>query len=81
MGYGFGVFLVALGLILALAVRDAIPGVDLTMIGWILAGAGVVAVVLTAATALTRQRSVSRTVHSDGTQTTQEHRHNNPPPA
>ena len=37
MGYGLGVFLLALGLILALAVTDAISGVDLTMIGWILA--------------------------------------------
>ena len=36
MGYGLGVFLLALGLILALAVTDAISGVDLTTVGWIL---------------------------------------------
>ena len=37
MGYGLGVFLVAIGLILALAVQDSIEAIDLTMIGWILA--------------------------------------------
>ena len=36
MGYGLGVFLVAIGLILALAVQDSIEAIDLTMIGWIL---------------------------------------------
>ena len=50
MGYGVGVFLLALGLILALAVQDAISGVDLTMVGWILAAVGVLALVLTAVT-------------------------------
>ena len=50
MGYGVGVFLLALGLILALAVQDAISGVDLTMVGWILAAVGVLALVLTAFT-------------------------------
>ena len=37
MGYGLGVFLLALGLILALAVQDSISGIDITLIGWILA--------------------------------------------
>lgn len=50
MGYGVGIFLLALGLILALAVQDAISGVDLTMVGWILAAVGVLALVLTAVT-------------------------------
>ena len=40
MGYGIGVFLLALGLILALAVQDSLSGVDLTMVGWILAAVG-----------------------------------------
>ena len=48
MGYGLGIFLLALGLILALAVQDTISNVDLTMIGWILALAGVLVLVLTA---------------------------------
>ena len=33
MGYGLGVFLTALGLILALAVQDMIDAIDLTMFG------------------------------------------------
>lgn len=70
MGYGFGVFLLAVGLILALAVRDAIEGVDLVMIGWILAAAGAVVLVLTALT-LNRRRggSVHTTRHADGSVT------------
>ena len=51
MGYGLGIFLLALGLILAFAVRDAISGVDLTMVGYILAAVGALAIVLTAVTA------------------------------
>lgn len=47
MGYGLGVFLLALGLILALAVQDSVSGVDLTMVGWILAIVGGLAIVLT----------------------------------
>ncbi len=74
MGYGLGVFLLALGLILAFAVRDAIEGVDLTMVGFILAGVGVLAIVMTAVT-LNRSRgahNVSTTTHADGSQTTTE---------
>lgn len=43
---GFGVFLLAVGLVLALAVSDSVNGVDLTMIGWIAAGCGVLAIAL-----------------------------------
>ncbi len=77
MGYGFGVFLGAVGLILALAVRDAISGVDLVMIGWILAAAGGVIVVLTAAQDASRRRgarAVQTTTHEDGSQTVREER-------
>jgi membrane protein implicated in regulation of membrane protease activity len=84
MGYGLGIFLLALGLILALAVQDAISNVDLTLVGWIVALAGVLVIVLTAVT-LNRGRSartVSTTTHQDGSQTTTEQRHrNDPPPA
>jgi uncharacterized protein YacL len=84
MGYGLGIFLLALGLILALAVQDTISNVDLTMVGWILALAGVLVLVLTAVT-LNRgrgARTVATTTHSDGSQTTTEQRHrNDPPPA
>jgi uncharacterized sodium:solute symporter family permease YidK len=62
MGYGLGAFLLAVGLILALAVTDSINGVDLTMVGWILALVGILSLVLTAVTA-NRSRGV-RTVET-----------------
>ncbi|TIC80900.1 DUF6458 family protein [Nocardioides sp. GY 10127] len=79
MGYGLGAFLVAVGLILALAVQDTINGVDTTMIGWILFVVGLGVVVLTAVT-LNRSRGVTSsttTTHSDGSQTTTERRTSN----
>lgn len=39
---GGPIALAVIGLILALAVSDAIPGVDLTMVGWILFGAALI---------------------------------------
>ena len=84
MGYGLGVFLLALGLILAFAVNDAIQGVDLVMIGWILAGAGVLVLLLTAIQMNARRshRSVATTTHTDGSQTMSERRMDqDPPPA
>ena len=83
MGYGLGIFLLALGLILAFAVRDAITGVDLTMVGYILAAVGALAIVLTAVTA-NRARgahNVSTTTRSDGSQTTTESHNRVDPPA
>jgi len=47
MGIGVSVFLIALGLILALAVNVDVPGIDLHMVGWILTLAGVVGLVWT----------------------------------
>jgi len=76
MGYGLGIFLLALGLILALAVQDAVQGIDLTVVGWILAAVGLLAIVLTAVT-LNRNRgaaSRSTVTHSDGTQSVRETR-------
>ena len=83
MGYGLGVFLLALGLILALAVRDAIEGVDLVMIGWILAAVGAVAIVLTALTTMRARgsSSVATTTHADGSQTTTQRRSETDPPS
>lgn len=43
---GGPIALIVLGLILALAVSERISGVNLTMVGWILAGAGAVWLVL-----------------------------------
>jgi Domain of unknown function (DUF6458) len=79
MGYGLGVFLLAVGLILALAVTDSISSVDLTMVGWILAAAGLVVIVLTAATAARGRRSVAATTYSDGSRTVTERRDEVPP--
>ncbi len=46
MGIGTSIFLLALGAILAFAVTDAISGVDLTVVGYILMGAGVLGLLL-----------------------------------
>jgi hypothetical protein len=76
MGYGLGVFLVALGLILAFAVQDALDAVNLTMVGYILTGAGLLVIILTAAQMNTRRRhtTVTQTTHADGSQTVAERR-------
>jgi hypothetical protein len=76
MGYGFGAFLVVVGLVLALAVRDGVDAVDLTMVGWIMALVGVVIIALTAVTLNRgrRARSVQTTAHPDGSQTVHERR-------
>jgi hypothetical protein len=84
MGYGGGVGLIALGLILALAVEDRIGGVDLRMIGWILALAGAVLVVITLIQANARRsrRSVESTSGDDGSRVVRERRvDEDPPPA
>ncbi|MGC4109035.1 MAG: DUF6458 family protein [Nocardioides sp.] len=82
MGYGLGIFLLAVGLILALAVQDTINNVDLTMVGWILAAVGALAIVLTAVSVNRGRgaRTVSTTTHADGTQTTTEQAHRQDPP-
>ncbi len=46
MGIGTSIFLLAVGAILAFAVTDAISGVDLTVVGYILMGAGVLGLIL-----------------------------------
>lgn len=47
MGIGLGIFLLVVGAVLKFAVQDAIPSVDLGMIGLILMGAGALSLVLT----------------------------------
>ena len=86
MGYGLGVFLLALGLILALAVQDSIGAIDLTMIGWILCLAGVLVIVLTAVQLNSRRRTTTTagtttTTHPDGSQTVRRSTDDPPPPA
>lgn len=76
MGYGFGGFLLVVGLVLALAVTDQINGVDLTTVGWIMAAVGAGIIALTAITWNTgrRARNVQTVTHPDGSQTTVENR-------
>jgi len=76
MGYGFGGFLLVVGLVLALAVTDSINEVDLTAVGWIMAAVGVVLIALTAFTMNSRRqtRSVATNVDADGRQTVTERR-------
>ncbi|MGH3346687.1 MAG: DUF6458 family protein [Nocardioides sp.] len=85
MGYGLGVFLVAVGLILALAVQDMIDAVDLTTIGWILAVAGILVIVIRAIQANWRRThtTAATTTHADGSQTTEQRttERQDPPPA
>jgi hypothetical protein len=46
MGLGVSIFLVAVGLILALAVHASVQGVDIQTVGWILVIVGIVGGVL-----------------------------------
>ena len=69
MGYGVGVLLLAIGLILALAVQDTLAGVDLVMVGWILTAVGVLAIVLAAASTV---RSRSTVTYADGSRVDQQ---------
>ncbi|MES1170839.1 MAG: DUF6458 family protein [Actinomycetota bacterium] len=46
MALGTGIFLIVVGAILAFAVRDSIDAVDLTMVGYIMLAAGVVAIII-----------------------------------
>ena len=47
MGIGASIFLIAVGLILALAVDVEVSGLDIAVIGWILVAAGVVGLAMT----------------------------------
>ena len=82
MGYGLGVFLLALGLILAFAVQDMIEAVDLTMIGYILCLAGVLVIVLTAVQLNGKRSTTSTATTTDaqGRQATTERRTESDPP-
>ncbi|HEX5334897.1 MAG TPA: DUF6458 family protein [Propionicimonas sp.] len=46
MSMGIGIALLVVGAILSFAVRDAVPGVDLSVIGYICMGAGALALIL-----------------------------------
>lgn len=82
MGYGLGVFLLAVGLILAFAVQDMISAVDLTMIGYILCLAGALVIVLTAVQLNARRSTTATATSTDaqGRQATTERRTESDPP-
>ena len=56
---GGPIALIVIGLILALAISDMIPNVDLTMIGWIFVAAGAVWLVIELAMNSRSRRSVT----------------------
>jgi uncharacterized sodium:solute symporter family permease YidK len=61
MGIGGGIFLIVIGAILAFAVSDVIEGVDLSMVGYICMGAGVIALVI----ALIMHSQRTNTTHTE----------------
>lgn len=61
MSIGLGVFLMALGLILALGVRDRLSDFDLSVIGWVLTGVGALAIVVSMLFTSMRTRRAHRT--------------------
>ena len=56
MGIGLGIALLVVGAILAFAVSDNLSGIDLTMIGYILMGGGVLTILLALVIFLPRNR-------------------------
>ena len=60
MGIGTSIFLLAIGAILAFAVTDAISGVDLTTVGYILMAAGALGLIISMAVMGRARRTVAR---------------------
>ena len=91
MAIGSGIFLIALGAILAFALNESIEAVDLYLVGWILMGAGLLAVIISLivnaqnrkSTTVTEQRSDSveqRQQPAPGTRVTERREESGPPP-
>lgn len=79
MGIGVGIFLLAVGAILAFGVRDNVSNVDLTVVGYVLMGAGVLGLVL--GFAMMRQRANTSHVSVQERRTINEGDPPLPPPA
>ncbi|GIH68356.1 DUF6458 family protein [Sphaerimonospora thailandensis] len=62
MGFGASLAFIAIGAVLAFAVKWDVPGIDLQMIGWILMGVGVVGALLTSL--YTRRPQAEETVEA-----------------
>jgi uncharacterized protein YacL len=82
MGYGLGVALLVIGLILALAVNFSIAGLDIQVVGWILVIGGIAVIALTAVQLNTRRRqtTVATTTDAQGRQASTERRTESDPP-
>lgn len=65
MTLGRGIFLMTLGLILAVGVRDRLSAIDLSMIGWILTGVGILIFALSFVVGPARQVREPESVDSD----------------
>lgn len=61
MGIGFGVFLIVVGAILVFGVQASIAGLDLTAIGYILMGAGLLVIILSLLVFMPRSRRARST--------------------
>jgi len=62
VGIGGGIFLIVVGAILAFAVQDSIEAVDLTMVGYICMGAGVLALIISLVVTSQRANTTHREV-------------------
>jgi uncharacterized BrkB/YihY/UPF0761 family membrane protein len=60
MGLGVSIFLIALGLVLALAVEFEVAGIDIQVIGWILTIVGIVGLLMTLLVWGPRNRAAGR---------------------
>lgn len=56
MGIGVGIFLVAVGAILAFAVEASVSGLDLAVVGWVMIAAGALGILLEIALFAPRRR-------------------------
>ena len=56
MGIGFSTFVLAVGAILAFAVRATVSGLDLHVVGWVLMAAGALGLILTMVVIAPRRR-------------------------
>lgn len=63
MGIGVSVFLLAVGGVLAFAVSDRVSGVDLSVVGWVLMGAGAIGLAVALIFANQRSRTTHTSVH------------------
>lgn len=65
MAIGSGIFLIALGAILAFALNESVDAINLGLVGWILMGAGVLALIISlVVSAQSRRRTTVTEQHT-----------------